>query len=391
MSQTIITNKPKKRRGRRANVQTTIVQTPAPNSNTVRNRQRRLRKRAVKRLDRQIIPMNDIKIRNCTLEYASALVNPFGTRATMPCIPDNVVIPSYKLQTKCRGVFSTGTMGLGFVLFDPWKMCYKDGSFAGTFSTFPLLYSGSPYAQANVNWQIAGGVPFDLGMHGANSNSLFNAGDLEEAASNRQIRLVAAGLKIQYVGSNLYNQGRVTIARVSGNANFPTTYTGNDLLIDNYTNTMPVSRKSEYTFYTPDDHSLLSYHPLSNYVAANGGVDHFAYTIVIEGGSLTNPQSWAFEAVAYFEIIGRALTLSPSHSDVENMGHALESLPVRNPSSHPKIVENSVFTKLTNLIKSSVSNYGPMLARAGLNYLTGYPTTGSQNLLTYPTITEVDD
>lgn len=376
---TNVTTRVTRKRNRNKNKKQPVNNSPAP-------RRRRNRRRGKAGVSAPKVINGGASIAKCTLEYASALVNPFDARQVMPCIPDNIVLPSQKYQTKSRGVFSTGTNGKGFVIFDPFAMAWFDGTITGATTNAPIVYTTSAYASAAYNWLPAGGFPL-AGTAVANSNSPYTKALLADAARHIQMRLVAAGIRISYTGSNFRNQGRVILGKYAGNTTIVDGLQAADFLQDNYTTITPISRKSEYVFYTPDDQTFLGYHPAVNY----SGVDHHGMFILIDGGDIDVPQSWLFEAVAYFELTGSGLTLSPSHSDIQNMGHVLENLPVKNPTASPKRVEASVFSKIVTQLTSqyggTMSRLTSMAAQQGLNYLIGNNQTSSSLI---PSVEDID-
>jgi hypothetical protein len=336
-------------------------------NNSSKNRKRRLRKQAKNKQAKTIIVNDQKLISKCVREYAGAVVNPFGTRGVMPCIPDNIILPSMKIQTRSRGVFSTGTMGVGFVTLNPWLMVRNDGGFAETTHSFPITYTLPEYTGfVYTNTVVLGALP--VGVTTANSNSMFDDGFI--ANPDRQLRLVAAGLKVTYIGSNFRNQGRLVLARNQSNAAFDDGSTTSDLLNDNYNQSLPISRKSEYVFYSPDSYFLNGYNAFNaNYDPNNGAADRRPLLIMIDGGDTDTPQSWQFEAVAYFEIIGPNLTLSKSHSDPEGLAMLQESLPIRAPTATPKVVEESVMNRLVGFAKSKLLEYGPAAAGYAANFV----------------------
>jgi hypothetical protein len=287
----------------------------------------------------------------------------------MPCIPDTVVIPSHKIQTKCRGIFTTGTNGVGFVSLDPFMMVKNDGGNSGSQTSFPIVFTDPTYTGNNYDATVSGSA-FLPGVVPANSNSPYNDTFMNQGL--RQYRLVAAGLRITYTGSNFRNQGRVILARNQGGSAFSVS-TASQLLQDNYSVVCPVSRKSEYVFYVPDDYGFLTYKPISEIDPNVQGQSHRSLLILVDGGDIDSPQSWLFEAVAYFELVGRNLTVSPSHGDPEGMATVLESLPTKNPQVPPKQVEASVLNRIYQKITENVTTYGPGLANMGMNYLLGQP------------------
>jgi len=372
-----------RRRGRQArNVSVEIQSDPQQAAKTARNRQRRRNKKAMNRMNKARLPVvtTNTRLRPCTAEYAVALVDPFGSRQTMPCIPDSIVLPSAKFQTKARATLTNGTAGTGFVLFDPWKMAYNNGALVNTWCDNPIIYTNGAYAGASlINYTVNAGAFAVAGVTSSGSNSPYSQADF--TANGRQLRLVAAGLRVTYTGSSFRNQGRLLLFRSQSNASYPTIIQSGTLLNDNYTSVMTVSRKSEYTFYTPDNHDYIAYHPLTDYFGSNAN-SHFAYGILVDGADGTAPQSWFIEAIAYFEIVGPGLTLSKSHSDVEGMGLVHESLPVKNPVVTPTKVAGNVLTKVSNALIETGRELIPMALKYGVPALTSIASGNPTPLLT---------
>lgn len=348
----------------------TTKKQPQTTNKTRRNRRRRIRQKNIrKQVKADLTKEHKVMIERCTAEYASALVNPFGARQTMPCVPDYIALPSFKFQTKSRGVFSTGGLGVGFVSLNPWLMANSTpGNSAGN-TSYPIVATRSNFGGAAFDPSVAGGV-FQTGVFGAGSNSTLAASFL--TAPGRQLRLVAAGLRISYTGSNFRNQGRVLLIKSQGNVTIPTGVDASYLLNDNMTSIVPISRKSEYVFYTPDSHDLVSYEPFDLYDPNVGGTNRRSLLIYIDGGDSVDPQSWLYEAVAYFEMVGNNLTLSKSHSDPEGFGNVLEALPVRNPISPPRQVEQTIFQRLVSMGTKKLLENAPPLIRAGSTLYNSY-------------------
>jgi len=343
----------------------TVQRTTNKKTNTSqRNRRRRQRQKNRRKQGRKDLALDTkVRIEQCTVDYARAVTNPFGVRNTLPCIPDMLTIPSNKFSAKARGVFSTGTEGVGFVSFNPWLMLINNGGNSASATSYPVVFTTSQYAGIEFDPTVTSGA-FETGVNGANSNSPYNSSFFNSNA--RQFRLVAAGIKVTYAGSNFRNQGRLILYKQQGNTDIITGADSSDLLEDNYTTIVPVSRKPEYVFYTPDSYYLNSYYAFQAFDPNVGGsTSRRSLMIYIDGGDQEVPQSWTFEAISYFEAIGPSLTLSKSHSDPQGMGDVIESLPVRNPTSNPKVVENTVLSRLVQLAKDKASQYGPTLLRLG--------------------------
>jgi len=370
-----------KSRRRRRVVKTTTTQVTNQNNSAPRRR-RRNRRRGKRAVATKLSPR---AIAKCAQEYGVALVNPFGLRSTLPCIPDVSVMPSYKFQVKARGVFSTGTLGVGFIILDPFMMMWNNGipNVPTESNTAPVVFTTPTYAGTTIGYLPSeDGLP--TGVEIGQSNSMFDSAFYSN--TTRKIRLVASGLRISYVGSNFRNQGRITIYRNQGNESIVNGTTNSTMLKDNYTSICPISRKSEYVFYTPDNAEHLSYLSGRDHFDPNSGApdaaDHHCMAIFIEGGDTENPQSWLFEAISYFEMIGPNLTLSPSHSDPVGMGTVLSSLPVKAPTSTPPVVAESLMNRVGQTLLEQFGNVAVGLAGAlpsylanqGLRYMGGAPS-----------------
>jgi hypothetical protein len=129
----------------------------------------------------------------CLIHYASALIDPVNTPAGA-CVPYGFPLPSQRVKVFLRGTMNLGTTGQGFVVYSPdTANNYQCGSVTtsasvGTNSTLlnaftnlgPLSLTQLPYSQAQLNKFI-------------------------------QSRIVAAGLRIRYAGTETNRNGYVTM------------------------------------------------------------------------------------------------------------------------------------------------------------------------------------
>lgn len=342
-----------------------------------RTRQNRKRKgsKPVKRN-----PTPAIHIAPCTRLYAKAITNPFAVQG-LPCIPDNIILPSYKFQTKARGVFSTGTLGAGYIVIDPFQMIFNDGTpyqggdghgmLGGAIFCTTKAYTNSGIYMWNVL-----GAALPTGVVVNNSNSLFSTADWNTALfanRNRQYRLVGCGLRVSYIGSNLYNAGRLVIWRNQGNSPIEgeANIVSSSLLQDLYTSITTVSRGSKYVYYVPDDPQFIGYHQADTYSPNISGehVSHHSMGILIDGGSVDpNQQSWEYEAVAYFEAIGTGFTLSKSEGDPVGHDIVMSSLPNTAPTTSPTQVENSVMSNFLRGFNDTTREVAYNVGKAAIGY-----------------------
>lgn len=347
---------------------------------TTRKRNKNTPKKGGRKVNNKMSTINHstgIHISPCTRMYAKALVNPFAVQG-LPCIPDNIVLPSFKFSTKARGVFSTGTVGFGYVVIDPFQMLASNG----TYNAVPLGFGGAiyytdkTYTQAGFKTNTLGVL--DVGVNIANSNSLFVQADFDTGIRpRRQFRLVGCGIRISYIGSNLYNAGRLIIWRNQGNQsidmNTLAVITPSTQLQDQYTSISTVSRSSKYVYYVPDDPEFIAYNRFNEYAPLLGvpavGVNHHSMGIFIDGGSVApNQQSWEFEAVAFFESVGEGLTLSKSDGDPVGHDIIMSSLPNIAPTSTPQSVENSVISSFMKGFSDTTREVAYTVGRKAIGY-----------------------
>lgn len=295
-----------------------------------------------------------VRLSPCALRFLKAATNPFNYQGELPCIPDLTIVPSGKVQVKVRGSMSTGTTGDGYVLFNPFTAIFSDCTIVGANIDQPIIFTDATYANTGVVYTAAAGALTTVGTNAANSNSPYISSLLYKW------RLVAAGLKVQYTGTTFRNQGTVILNRTSGGPgnNIISGTTFASLLQNNYTRRVPVSRKPEYVSWTHDDTFFTDYKTrVSLLPTLNGGASYRQLLIGITGGDTTSPQVWNFEAVAFYEIIGVGVPLTPSDSDPLGYGSVMSSLPSVNPSASPAEVFKNVYQRTLNSIAENASGF----------------------------------
>lgn len=359
---------------------------------TSRNRKRRLNKKinkkankAVLKAERKISPpsLSYIpRLSMCAQHYARALTNPFGRFSELPCIPDTNIIPTSKFNFKVRGTFQTGTAGVGWVVFDPFTALFSNSGIADAIVDDPVLYTTSSFNGDSYDWTASGGLITTGGVKTAESNSPY----ARAPGSTTQwvARVVAAGLKVMYMGSNFKNQGTVYLYQSPGNDNIPKGSVGSDLLNSNYTQVLPVSRKPEYVFYQPKRPHDNEFQETTEFFPSDTGNQQFILMIYIEGGDDTTPQSWSFEATAFYEVQGKGLTLTPSHSDSAGFGAVLSSLPNVNPTSAPESVTSMILKKAGDYILNYGSQVITQVGSRAVNHMLGSNSLPMLPMITYP-------
>jgi len=365
-----------------------------------RNRNRRLRKAKLKKKRVEVTTTTStktnkgkpkgsnyhfgIRLSKCTQTYAMALIDPFAPLTTLPCIPDSNILPSHKIMTKARGVFSTGAAGVGWVAMNPLFGIINNAAPLGANGFTTVVYTDNSYVGNAYGYTVAGGAITTPGVNSANTNSILTSQFFLTPAV--QYRLVAAGLSCRYIGTDFKNQGRIVLYRAQSNSAIPVGSTAPYFLQDNYTVSVPVRRSSEYVYYIPDTYALTSYNGLTPIENIYSGV-YNNYIIYIDGGDTTTPQSWEFEFVGFYEVIGANLDLTKSESDAPGFSAIHTSLPTQAPSRPPSQEAASFLGNVYNALSESISGLAVEGARAaprmalnmGASYLSNMMTGTQMN------------
>ncbi len=136
-----------------------------------------------------------VHVSKCAQDYARCLMNPFD--GPLACIPDYPALHSRRVRVFSRGVVGTsGTTGIGFITLSPLRGLYSDGPM-GVFTT-------SAYAGTTIDVNSA-----TAGVDQYFSNADYTSAQYGSAADQVQGRVVAAGLRIKYRGTELNRGGTI--------------------------------------------------------------------------------------------------------------------------------------------------------------------------------------
>lgn len=140
-----------------------------------------------------------VVLSKCATDYGRALSNPFT--GPLACVPIAPSVYSLKVRTWVKGEFRTSSTGasptgVGFICVDPY---------CGVTYDIPcVIHSDAAYQGTTVAYGAAG-----TSSH--YSNSAYAAGNFGDGATTAQYRIVASGLRIRYIGTEL-NRGGTIIA-----------------------------------------------------------------------------------------------------------------------------------------------------------------------------------
>lgn len=272
----------------------------------------------------RVSPQLNIRLSPCANKYLRCLSMPFDDIDEV-CIPDMISLPSFKTKWTSRGTFAAGTTGFGYVSLNPYLMAQSSVAVNPTGTQAPINFSLSTYTgtvahvrptTTSVNTAFAG------------SNSQYSMNDLVFGnAQNFSFRLVGAGLRVRFIGTNLNQGGRLILFRNRNNIPAAVDINVNNVLTDIYYSTDPVDRSWREVTYAPASTDDANYEEESD--PTTGGIDYRIMYALVEG--VVPGQSFEFEAIGHFEYIGggvlKALPVTVSHADPVGYGAVISSLP----------------------------------------------------------------
>ena len=133
------------------------------------------------------------KLPDCSVEYGVALAQPFAAEAA--CLPFVPAIPSRKVKVFIRGTATIGTNGVGWVLSR-----HRPDNNGGTLAYTDATYTGTTATVMNH---------LDPGVVIATHNGEYNGVAFSSSTDSLAVRIVASGLRVQYIGTELNRSGQI--------------------------------------------------------------------------------------------------------------------------------------------------------------------------------------
>jgi len=225
-------------------------------------------------------------LRPCTLQYLKTLVDPWAsyTASAEVCIPDLYDLPSQKFAARARGTFGVGSQGLGYVLLAPFA-----------------LGSGAQIGCCTASTYVASGTILNTsgtGVVGINDGS-YPWGIQTGSYNPPQVRLVAAGLRIRYTGTELNRAGNLLSVCLPSNADLQGMSTAALLGIQSL-KTRPNNRQWVGCCFNPALPSDYAYYSSSS-TFTTGTANPLMAVIVM--GDPTVGNSYEYDIVRFFEAV----------------------------------------------------------------------------------------
>lgn len=184
------------------------------------------------------------------------------------------------------------------------------------------------YVEPNIaEWETNTGERF-TGVVGVSGDAAYNRTLMEELVINpgddeyytkRKFRLVGAGIKVRYTGTELQRGGSIVLWRNPTN-NSVSFDTIPQLLVSHHATSAPVDRKWHSVTYRPTDTAFYDYDSL-NAARTGGGIDELrgaAAPVLACRIAVTGAQpgaSFEVHADLHYELLGANFTLSHTPAD----------------------------------------------------------------------------
>jgi hypothetical protein len=288
----------------------------------------------------------------CAARYAESIADPFEDKQA--CIPDFPALLTGRIHTFAKGTFATSTNGLaggaGYIAISPDRGVANDAN-AGVInapasSNSSLEFTANPalntFIQTNSNYNTASFV----------------------AGNNQQYRIVSAGLRIRYIGSELVRGGQVVGMHHPAHYSLQTYNIGT---LDAYVESsrLPVTRDWISVVYHPVDTDDLDWKTSPfpvNTPAVTDSCYYMGFMIQAPDTTGANPLSFEYEMHFNYELSG-PLVLNKEVSHVDPVGHgavnaaAMITETVRKPHNVPtKTVASGLVTAASHYIATHTSN-----------------------------------
>jgi hypothetical protein len=240
-----------------------------------------------------------VRIAPATAQWINTLGNPFGNQLSSG-VPDFPATLTRKFKCFVKGTADTGTTGFGFVVAEFLNAAASD--------VVCVRNSLSTYAGTTVDYTTGATVSNSL------SNSDYVAADFGNTPTTLQYRIVGAGLKVRYTGTEL-NKGGQLIA--FADPRHRSVFQRSISSIDGNDTSRRFAMNREWTtvLYRHVDTDDLDFTAtLPTVTPAN--TDSTFYTVVCFQAPAGVSLSFEWEMHAHFEVVGRNIRgATPSYAD----------------------------------------------------------------------------
>lgn len=307
----------------------------------------------------QLPKQTQVTLSKCLMLYARAAIDPFDNITEMPCIPDNICAPSYKFKTFIDAGITVGSAGIGFAAFNPWTMACNDNAADTTAIDYPVIGTMATYGN-----DYYGFVPSDVTntVEGLNSNSPYPYAQIAQG----RMRLVAAGLEVEYTGVLLNQSGAISVIQWDGLQPVPNPTSIANIRSNQRTQTCATKKEARcYVRYEPTSSSNYDYSSLSDFRPSTNpalGQAYYPLLVIISGAQPGT--TFRIRAISYFELQLSTAPSTPSESDPIGFPALQAARTQVLPTSNPESDLSQVLRMTAYNLKNSISKAAPAIGTA---------------------------
>jgi len=203
-----------------------------------------------------------------------------------------------------KGTLSTGTQGFGYIVFDPLNASANDQQ--------PVYVSGPTYDTTVITM---GGHP---GIVPANSNAQYVGASVGTGFTQTQVRIVSAGIRVRYIGTELNRGGQVVGIHEPTHATLNGMNITNAQAIQGSVNFKPTNQWIT-VLYRPVEDADMQFNSSLNPVNGTSPGSYFMAALIQAPNGVQADYEW--EAYASYEYEGRNIR-GKTVSHVDTTGHA---------------------------------------------------------------------
>jgi hypothetical protein len=268
-----------------------------------------------------------LKLSPCAREYMGALQYPFSTKA-LACVPDMHALPSRKVRVVERGTFATGLNGFGWLVAAPWVTAKDLPCLSATSAGYNGVaqISDPNVVTANVINNFQAKMPY--------TSNQFYATTTDPGI---EARVVGAGLRVRYIGSEMARSGQIAALRHPDNESL-VGFDDRRFRSYEHCKVFPNNREWSYVTYRPAKPNEYEY---SRDPESAGDSNNYKFNLGFHITGTTNstgtPGSapFEFQFVQFVEYLGKIEGVTRSHVDLPGLSHIRNSLPESSAYNNP--------------------------------------------------------
>jgi hypothetical protein len=285
-------------------------------------------------------------ISKCASDYVAALTDPFA--GPLACVPSDIINNNRISRSFIKGVFACGP-NVGFIAFDPIHASFNDVP--------AVISSKSSYAGSIMDLNNVADTNLDL------SNADYPETSIGVASPGLSYRVVAAGLRFRYRGTEL-DRGGTIHALIDPTHDPLLNRTVSNIDAEMQSKQLPVVKQWSTLLYRPAHQTemlmssstpgAITKHPG---ITANAGI-HWYIGALITPPTSTSLSSFEYEAFTVTEYQGRNVRGQvTTHTDPIGLSAAVQAtVDIRPTQASTETISRNAFTTFANVVRDGMTH-----------------------------------